>query len=499
MGSGVIFVAGRKSLPTPFPGCGGVRDGARMTERSSGPSAWVVAVNMGYGHQRTAHPLRGLAPGGEVLIADDYAGMPDTDRALWQRMRRFYEFVSKVHDIPLVGRALFRGFDEVQRILSFYPRRDLSRPDLNVRALYALLRRGWGRHLIDTLRTRGAGLPIVTSFFTPAFMAEFFDYPGEIYCVICDTDIARAWAPLQPATSRIKYFAPTRRAAERLREYGVPPANVFLTGYPLPDENVGDDLVTLKQDLAQRIVNLDPERRYLERYGTLVAEKIGELPPGPTRPLTILFSIGGAGAQAEIAAKLVRSLKPRILSGEVRFVVSAGIKPWVRDYVERAISECGLAATAETLEAGTVRTADPPGGGPRVDAGRVQVLVGNRVTEYFETFDRALRSADVLWTKPSELSFYSALGLPIVMAPPVGAQERANQAWLLRLGAGTMQDDPADAHEWFFDLLGTGWFAEAAMEGFVEGEALASQRIATIVSSNGAAPPAVVLTADSGT
>jgi hypothetical protein len=107
-----------------------------------------------------------------------------------------------------------------------------------------------------------------------------------------------------------------------------------------------------------------------------------------------------------------------------------------------------------------------------------------------------LRAADVLWTKPSELSFYCALGLPIVMAPPVGAQEKANQEWLLRLGAATAQDDPADAHEWFFDLLDTGWFAEAAMEGFVEGEALALQRMATIISSGAAALPGLALAAD---
>lgn len=376
--------AGPPSLVPPEPSSGEAGSPRQ-------PAAWVIAVRMGYGHQRTVHPLRALAPGGEVLLADDYPGIPDGDRGLWDRMRRFYEFVSKVHDVRLVGRALFRGFDEVQRILSFYPRRDLSGADLNVRTLYRFLRRGWGRHLIDTLRTRAPGLPIVTSFFTPAFMAEFFDYPGDIYCIVCDADIARAWAALQPRSSRIKYFAPTRRAAERLREYGVAPANVFLTGYPLPQENVGDGFAILKQDIAQRIVNLDPGRKYLERYGTLVGEKVGELPAGPTRPLTILFSIGGAGAQAEIATKLLRSLKPRLLGGDVRLVVSAGIKPWVRDYVERGIAECGLAGAAGTKPSGTLRAPGAPGSRSRADDGAVQVLVGDRVTEYFDMFNRALR------------------------------------------------------------------------------------------------------------
>jgi hypothetical protein len=460
-----------------------------MADKPSTMMAWVIAVRMGYGHQRTAHPLRRLAPGGKVLLADDYPEMPESDRALWNRMRRFYEFISKVHDVRWIGSTLFKGFDEIQRILSFYPRRDLSRPDMNVRALYRLLGRGWGRHLIETLKARGAGLPIITSFFTPAFMAEYFDYPGDIYCVICDADIARAWAALQPGSSRIKYFAPTQRAADRLREYGVPPANVCLTGYPLPEENVGGDLSIIRQDIAARIPNLDPQRQYLERYGILVDEKIGKLPPGSTRPLTILFSIGGAGVQAEIAAKLMRSLKQKILSGKVRLIISAGIKPWVRDYVARAISANGLDGAAQALRSGGLMTSAQASGGDKLDGRPIRVLFGNNVTEYFEMFDRALRTTDVLWTKPSELSFYAALGLPIIMAPPVGSQEKANQEWLLRLGAGTMQDDPDNAHEWLFDLLDSGWFAEAALEGFVECEPSASRQIAAIISSGTAAAP----------
>ena len=443
-----------------------------MTNGPPGASAWVIAVKMGYGHQRTVHPLRRLAPGGEVLLADDYPGMPESDKAIWERMRRFYEFVSNLRRMPVVGGPAFAAFNVVQKILHFYPKRDLSRPDWNVRALYSLLREGWGRHLVERLKSEAPGLPIVTSFFTPAFMAEFFEYPGDIYCVICDADIARAWAPVHPASSRIKYFAPTRRAAERLRLYGVRPGNVFLTGYPLPEENIGDDLAILKQDLAQRIVNLDPGRKYIERYGPIVVEKVGELPPGPTRPLTILFTIGGAGAQTEIASDLLRSLKKRILKDEVRLIVAVGIKAWVREFVERTARECGLATEIAGAEADL--------GSHAGDAG-VQIVYRANIADYFELFDRALRRTDVLWTKPSELSFYSALGLPIVLAPPLGAQEKANQEWLLRLGAGTIQDDPADADEWFFDLFESGWFAEAAMEGFVEGEQLASREIARIL------------------
>jgi hypothetical protein len=57
--------------------------------------AWVVAVNMGYGHQRAAWPLRHLAYKGQVICANDYEGIPDKDRFIWEESRVLYEAVSR--------------------------------------------------------------------------------------------------------------------------------------------------------------------------------------------------------------------------------------------------------------------------------------------------------------------------------------------------------------------------------------------------------------------
>ena len=150
-----------------------------MTEPASRPAAWVIAVSMGYGHQRTAYPLRDLSPDGQVLQANDYPGIPEDDRAIWERTRRFYDFVSNAQRVPLIGNITFAAFDLIQRIRSFYPRRDLSKPDWNVRAIDALIRKGWGRDLVERLARRTPVVPIVTTFFTPAFMAEHFDTPAR--------------------------------------------------------------------------------------------------------------------------------------------------------------------------------------------------------------------------------------------------------------------------------------------------------------------------------
>jgi len=435
-----------------------------MTSAPADARVCVIAVNMGYGHQRTAYPLRDLAPDGAVLLANDYPGMPDRERVHWERLRRFYEFISNAQRLPLVGDSAFRAFDTVQRILHFYPKRDLSGPDWNVRAIHSRLHGGFGRDLIDTLKKRSPVLPIVTSFYLPAFMAEFFEYPGEIYCVICDADIARAWTPVDPRSSRIKYFAPTRRVVERLGLYGVRRENVFLTGYPLPMENIGgEDLEILKGDLSRRLANLDPSGSYFRQYGSLVRDKLGNVPAHSDHPLTILFSIGGAGAQKGIGVGILESLQEKVRKAEVRVVLSAGIKTGVRDYLWQKVVEIGL---AEQLGSG------------------VEILFAADISEYFRQFTLALRKTDVLWTKPSELSFYTALGLPVVMAPPLGSQEQANKEWLLQLGSGIAQEDPAYASEWFFDLLESGWFAEAAMQGFVEGDKLGSFNIRGIIEGN---------------
>jgi hypothetical protein len=51
---------------------------------------------------------------------------------------------------------------------------------------------------------------------------------------------------------------------------------------------------------------------------------------------------------------------------------------------------------------------------------------------YYRQLNQLLADSDVLWTKPSELSFYAGLGVPLVLAKPVGAHERyilREQGW----------------------------------------------------------------------
>ncbi len=114
----------------------------------------------------------------------------------------------------------------------------------------------------------------------------------------------------------------------------------------------------------------------------------------------------------------------------------------------------------------------------------VNVVYAEDKMTYFKVFNKVLRTTDVLWTKPSELTFYSSLGLPIIMSEPIGSQEKYNRDWLLAIGAGIDSQDPQYVDEWLFDWLDSGWLAEAAMQGFLDAPRMGTYRIENIVMHN---------------
>lgn len=419
--------------------------------------AWVVAADMGYGHQRTAYPLKDVAFLGRVINANSYTGIPTKDKAFWKQTRVLYEFISRFKKIPVLGDFLFSILDRFQKILSYYPKRDLSRPNTTLMTVFNFIKRGWGRDLIERMEKNP--LPVVSTFFTPAFMAEELNYPSDIFCVVCDADINRTWATINPKKSKIKYFAPCTWVRDRLKLYGVNPEQVFLTGYPLPKENVGKNKEIAKEDMRNRLLNLDPKKRYSKIYAPLIQDFLGKLPEKSDHPLTIMFSIGGAGAQKEIPLHAINSLKDKIKKKELRFIIATGVRGELKKYF------------ADNIK------------GLELD-GWVHILSAKTTNEYFKIFNEALRETDVLWTKPSELSFYAGLGIPIIIAPTIGSQEDFNKKWLLHIGAGIAQESPTYAHQWFYDLLEAGDFAEAAMQGYVEIEKMGTYNIEKIISDN---------------
>ena len=114
--------------------------------------AHVVDVNMGYGHSRAAHSLKDLSAG-EVFSANDYKGIPQEDKKLWGESRKLYEAISRMKPVPVVGDFLFEALDHWQQIPSFYPRRDLSKPNMQLKQIFRMIKKGLGKHMIDKLNS----------------------------------------------------------------------------------------------------------------------------------------------------------------------------------------------------------------------------------------------------------------------------------------------------------------------------------------------------------
>jgi hypothetical protein len=421
--------------------------------------AWVAAANMGLGHKRAVNPLQGIAEGGIIVVNSPEVAPPE-EQKLWDQLLSVYERLSRAKSIPLIGNALFGIMDYFQRIKPAYPRVDLSSHTVQTTWNEKMIDRGICKGMMERIRTKP--LPLISSYFTAAIAADRAGY-GRVYCIICDADINRVWVASDPKNSRIEYLVPCGSAMRRLKQYGVPDERIYMTGFPLPLELLGDrELDVLKRDLGQRLRYLDPTDRFWPLHDKSVEHFLGagNCSPRRERALTLAFCVGGAGAQKEIAAAALASLKPRIQSGQLRMNLVCGVRPEVRAYFEGVVKEQGLEG-----ERG------------------VRVIGGKGGDDYFETFNKSLHETDIIWTKPSEMSFYVGLGIPIIMAPSVGSQEVFNRRWLEEIQAGIPQNDPRYADQWIFELLEQGRFAEAAWSGFLKARKYGTYKIHELIQT----------------
>ena len=421
--------------------------------------SWIISANMGLGHQRATYPLKDIAYDGIQLFGENQMSQKK-ERRLWKVFQNSYEFLSKTRQVPLVGPALFNMLEKLQNISPYYPLRDQSKPSLQVKSLYSLISRGMGCGMSKKLCSKR--LPVITSFYAAAIAAEqLTDLP--VYCIICDADINRVWVAEKPRQSRIVYFAPCGNAVRRLKEYGVPDERIFLTGFPLPQENIGENNMNiLRHDLAKRLIRLDPTKRFRTIHGEEVKHYLGEYwePEAKASPLTLTYAVGGAGAQAEIAEGVVKSLAKPIKAGRIKLNLIAAHRNEVKMYFEKLIQKEGL-----------------------VENGGIRIMYNQDKNQYFREFNELLRNTDILWTKPSELSFYCGLGIPIIIAPHIGPHEVFNQRWLRDLGSGLHQADPQYCSEWIQDYLLDGKLSLAAWDGFLYARKLGANRIKEVLET----------------
>jgi hypothetical protein len=393
----------------------------------------VAAIDMGYGHLRPAAALARWL-GTAVLRMDAPPLGSARDAAFWKRSRKLYEPLTRFSQVPGLGAPMRALVNTITAIPEPWPGRDRSGATQGTRWLLRAAKEGVGEALAKHLLKTGA--PLLATFYAAPILAELHG-AKHLYCVVTDSDLNRIWAPPQGAKSGIVYFCPSDRARRRLVSYGVRPDNARLTGFPLPHELVGGrERSALKHNLARRLSRLNVQGSVRE-----VAEReLGALPT-PDAPPLVVFAVGGAGAQVPLAKALIRGMKPQLEREQFRLALVAGRRAEV--------------ATALRRELETVRVRG------------VELLEESDVFRYFERFNELLARADVLYSKPSELTFFAALGLPFVAAPPVGVHEGWNLRSAQDRGAALPQHDPRFAGEWLLEWLDTGVLAGAALNGFL--------------------------------
>jgi len=418
---------------------------------------------MGYGHHRGIYPLKQLAYNGVILNANNMEGATRRELKMWALIRAGYEYVSRASKLPVIGILFTKFIDKLLYIPNYYPSGDRSGKTFQVKLLKGRIRNGLGAGVIS--RITDPELPLVTSFYSIAIAADMAGHK-KIFCIICDTDISRVWVSEKPYESNIEYFASGSISEQRLLSYGVPSKNIHLTGFPLPLELLGDrSLNILKKNLIRRLMNLDHEGRFYNLYKHSINAYLDydkaliNNPLNECNYLTITFAVGGAGAQKEIGRQIAESLSDEIARGKIKLNLVAGTRKEIFEYYDN------------------IREKHSGG------SNNIKVIWDNETEEYFNKFNQILPETDVLWTKPSEMSFYSALGIPLILTPPIGPQEKCNRRWLRETGSGFKQLNIRYTNQWLGDLHRKGKLAEAAWLGFLKGRKYGTYNIIDLLQT----------------
>ena len=401
----------------------------------------VVAVRMCYGHLRAAAALADHW-GTEIVEADREPNADVTDRLVWSLARRGYHALSRLSQRGVGHAMLEKLLDRLTAIDDREPPSDPHTPR-PVRILDTLIRRGFGKTL--GRRLDHGGTPAVATFYANAIAAERHS-SVPVACVVTDSHVHRVWAPRRPAASRIHYLVPVEETATCLERYGVPRRRIRTTGFPLPPELVGTaGSEILAENLRRRLGRL---RRSTESSG-------------PERPIRLTVAIGGAGAQAAHVRTLLAELRADLVGRRFALTLVAG--------THQGIGRRFRAWADEARRSGV-----PPE--------NLEVLSAVEYAEYYHRFNRVLADTDLLWTKPSELVFYAALGLPLILEPAMGDHERRNRTLVVDAGAAADRPAPGEIAADLRRRLADGWFLDAAENGRARLIARGTERIASYCS-----------------
>ena len=152
------------------------------------------------------------------------------------------------------------------------------------------------------------------------------------------------------------------------------------------------------------------------------------------KPMRFLLTIGGAGAQKEIFAAIIRYLIPAIETKKAALYVNVGDYKNVWEELKKEIPKMQTLAKEHFND-----WADTECFAKEAITGEIEGIHGFWHENIFEAVyctNLLMRSADVLVTKPSELAFYP---IPKLFIKRVGKHEMWGAIHAAEIGDGTLE------------------------------------------------------------
>ena len=151
-------------------------------------------------------------------------------------------------------------------------------------------------------------------------------------------------------------------------------------------------------------------------------------------PMRFLLTIGGAGAQRELFAAVIRHLLPAIREKRAALYVNVGDYKNVWDELTASIPGLSELATLHFGDWADTRAFADAAVGGSVEG--VHAFWHGNIFEAVYCTNLLMRSCDVLLTKPSELAFYP---VPKLFLRRIGGHERWGAIHSAEMGDGTLE------------------------------------------------------------
>jgi hypothetical protein len=165
-------------------------------------------------------------------------------------------------------------------------------------------------------------------------------------------------------------------------------------------------------------------------------------------PLRILLTVGGAGAQGEIYADIIRHLMPRVRQKKVALLINVGDHKNVWDELVRKIPEISDQAT--TYFDAWEKTRAFATGALEDEVSGIHVFYHQDIFAAVYSTNLLMRPCDFMVTKPSELAFYP---VPKLMLKRLGGHEAWGAIRAAELGDGTIECETIERTLQMLDLM----------------------------------------------